>query len=79
MIDKEDSKTITFWLGGMLFEYDEWKNEYNITHHRISFRQAARVFLTTIELNYLMRKIVILKIVMIQLEIWRQDIGIHRC
>lgn len=44
MIDKEDSRTITFWLGGMLFEYDEWKNEYNIMHHRISFRQAARVF-----------------------------------
>lgn len=44
MIDKEDSKTITFWLGGMLFEYDEWKNEYNIMHHGISFRQAARVF-----------------------------------
>lgn len=44
MIDREDSKTITFCLGGMLFEYDEWKNEYNIMHHGISFRQAARVF-----------------------------------
>ncbi len=44
MIDKEDSKTITFCLGGMLFEYDEWKNEYNIMRHGISFRQAARVF-----------------------------------
>lgn len=28
----------------MLFEYDEWKNEYNVEHHGISFRQAARVF-----------------------------------
>ena len=44
MINKENSKTITFCLGGMLFEYDEWKNEYNIMHHGISFRQAARVF-----------------------------------
>lgn len=44
MIDKRNSKTITFWLGGILFEYDEWKNEYNIIHHGISLRQAARVF-----------------------------------
>jgi len=44
LIDKRDSKTITFMLGDMLFEYDEWKNEYNIEHHGISFKQAARVF-----------------------------------
>ena len=37
MIDKENSRTIAFWLGGMLFEY-------NVEHHGISFRQAARVF-----------------------------------
>ncbi len=30
--------------GDMLFEYDEWKNEYTIGHHDISVRQAARVF-----------------------------------
>lgn len=29
MIDKNDSKTVTFQLGNMIFEYDEWKNEYN--------------------------------------------------
>lgn len=44
MIDKENSRTITFWLGGILFEYDEWKNAYNVEHHGVSFRQAARVF-----------------------------------
>lgn len=44
MIDKNNSKTITFMLGNMVFEYDEWKNEYNIEHHGISFRNAARVF-----------------------------------
>lgn len=44
MIKKEDSKTITFKLGDMVFEYDEWKNEYNITCHGISFKHAARVF-----------------------------------
>ena len=44
MIKKEDSKTITFCLGDMTFEYDEWKNEYNIKHHGISFKHAARVF-----------------------------------
>lgn len=44
MINKEDSKTIMFSLGDMVFEYDEWKNEYNIVHHGISFYHAARVF-----------------------------------
>ncbi|MDE7266767.1 MAG: BrnT family toxin [Lachnospiraceae bacterium] len=44
MINKEDSRTITFRLGDMIFEYDEWKNEYNIEHHGISFKHAARVF-----------------------------------
>lgn len=44
MVNKKDSRTITFTLGDMLFEYDEWKNEYNIEHHGISFKQAARVF-----------------------------------
>lgn len=44
MIDKNNSKTITFKLGNMIFEYDEWKNEYNLEHHGISFRNAARVF-----------------------------------
>lgn len=44
MIDKRNSQTITFKLGEMIFEYDEWKNAYNIEHHGISFKQAARVF-----------------------------------
>lgn len=44
MISKGDSKTVTFMLGDLIFEYDEWKNEYNIEHHGISFRHAARVF-----------------------------------
>ncbi len=44
MIDKNKSRTITFQLGNMFFEYDEWKNEYNLEHHGISFRNAARVF-----------------------------------
>ena len=44
MIKREESRTVTFALGDMIFEYDERKNEYNIEHHGISFRQAARVF-----------------------------------
>lgn len=44
MIKKEDSKTVIFTLGDMVFEYDERKNEYNIEHHGISFKHAARVF-----------------------------------
>lgn len=44
MINKGDSTTITFCLGDMVFEYDEWKNAYNIEHHGISFKHAARVF-----------------------------------
>lgn len=38
------SKTVTFMLGGMVFEYDEQKNQANIKKHGISFRSAARVF-----------------------------------
>lgn len=37
-------KTISFSLNGMLFEYDEEKNQQNIRKHGISFRSAARVF-----------------------------------
>ena len=44
MINREESRTVTFTLGDMIFEYDERKNEYNIVHHGISFKQAARVF-----------------------------------
>lgn len=44
MINKENSQTITFKLGDMIFEYDEWKNEYNIQHHGLSFKHAACVF-----------------------------------
>lgn len=44
MIDKNNSKTVTFQLGGMIFEYDEWKNEYNLKRHGISFKSASRVF-----------------------------------
>ena len=35
---------VRFSLGGMLFEYDEVKNQMNIEKHGISFRNAARVF-----------------------------------
>ena len=66
MISKENSKTVTFMLGDLIFEYDEWKNEYNIEHHGISFKHAARVFLTTTELNYMMKRIAVAKTVMIR-------------
>lgn len=39
-----ESKTVTFVLGGMVFEYDEAKNQANIKKHGISFRSAAHVF-----------------------------------
>ena len=39
-----ENRTVTFVLGGMLFEYDEAKNQANIKKHGISFRSAARVF-----------------------------------
>lgn len=35
---------VTFTLGGMVFEYDEEKNQKNIKKHGISFKSAARVF-----------------------------------
>ena len=39
-----EHRTITFLLNGMMFEYDEDKNQANIKKHGISFRTAARVF-----------------------------------
>ena len=40
----EFGSTITFLLGGMVFEYDSEKEAANIKKHGISFRTAARVF-----------------------------------
>ena len=37
-------KTITFTLGGIVFEYDEEKEKSNIKKHGISFKNAARIF-----------------------------------
>ena len=49
VINREESRTVTFTLGDMIFEYDERKNEYNIVHHGISFKQAARVLRVQID------------------------------
>ena len=40
----DSERFVRFSLGGMLFEYDEVKNQMNIEKHGISFRNAARVF-----------------------------------
>ena len=39
-----ETKTVTFTLGDMIFEYDEQKNKINIEKHGISFKTAAHVF-----------------------------------
>ena len=39
-----ETRYVKFSLGGMVFEYDEVKNQKNIEKHGISFRSAARVF-----------------------------------
>jgi len=44
MMYEDNSKYITFSLGGMNFEYDEAKNRKNIEKHGIPFKSAARVF-----------------------------------
>ena len=36
--------TVTFVLGGQVFEYDSEKEAVNLKKHGISFRAAARVF-----------------------------------
>ena len=43
MIRKEDSYMVSFKLGDMYFEYDEWKNQYNINEHGISILISARL------------------------------------
>jgi len=48
----DDGRTVSFSLGGMLFEYDENKNEINIQKHGISFRHAARVFFDYDRIEY---------------------------
>lgn len=39
-----DTRYVKFSLGGMIFEYDEVKNQKNIQKHGISLKSAARVF-----------------------------------
>lgn len=48
----EGSRTVTFSLGGMVFEYDENKNRINIEKHGISFKSAARVFFDYDRIEY---------------------------
>lgn len=48
----EDNKNIQFTLGGMIFEYDEQKNQINIEKHGISFKSAARVFFDYDRIEY---------------------------
>ncbi len=40
----DDNRMVSFTLGGMVFEYDELKNQTNIRKHGLSFKSAARVF-----------------------------------
>lgn len=41
---RKEERNVTFTLGGMVFEYDEEKNQINIKKHGIPFTAAARVF-----------------------------------
>lgn len=53
MVDSNDnSRNVTFILGGMIFEYDDEKNKVNIEKHGISFRTAARVFFDFDRIEY---------------------------
>lgn len=40
----EKNHAIRFTMGGMIFEYDEEKNENNIKKHGLSLKNAAKVF-----------------------------------
>lgn len=40
----DSGRTIRFKLGGMVFEYNETKNDINVKKHGLSFRSASRVF-----------------------------------
>lgn len=48
----EKNRTISFEIGGMLFEFDEEKNKKNILKHGIDFRIAARVFFDYDRIEY---------------------------
>ncbi len=44
MNEESFNHNVTFTLGGMMFEYNEQKNQINIKKHGIPFTAAARVF-----------------------------------
>ena len=48
-MDKNDSRTVTFILGDMTFEYDD---EKSIEKHGISFKSAARIFFDYDRIEY---------------------------
>ena len=39
-----ENRTVRFFLGNMLFEFDKEKNRKNIEKHGVSFTTAARIF-----------------------------------
>ncbi len=39
-----EERSVRFSMGGMTFEYDEYKNQINKKKHGISFKSAARIF-----------------------------------
>lgn len=45
----ENSKTVTFSLGGMIFEYDEKKNKINIKNMEFHLKVLPVYFLIMIE------------------------------
>lgn len=54
---QNENRTITFMLGGMIFEYDEEKNVKNIKNMEFHSKVPLVYFLITIELSFLMKKI----------------------
>ena len=48
---------VMFSIGDMVFEYDEEKNQKNIKKHGLPLSLGARVFLMTIELNWMIQYI----------------------
>ncbi len=51
-MQSEDNRYVSFSLAGVLFEYDEQKNQNNIDKHGISFKSAARVFFDYDRIEY---------------------------
>lgn len=71
-----DNRTVTFMLGGMVFEYDEEKNQANIKNMVFLFAVPPVCFLIMTALKCMTRRTAWMKSVLTRLGIHPQAMGV---